>query len=311
MLRAMPGMHFAGAPLWLWVAFHGLVLALLLADFFLTRDAKPRHTVEQRSYWLTGCWIAAALLFAFAVARALSPADGVAYLTGYGIEEALSLDNLFVFVVLFRLFHLDGADQRKVLFYGVLGAILLRGAMIFAGLALLDRFWWMNFIFGAILLLTAWHLLRESRESAGGQPPRAIRWLVRRLARHPEDGDQRRAAVLRLLPAILAIEATDALFATDSVPAVLAVTHHPFVAYSSNILAVLSLRSLYFTVAAALARLTRLHYGLAAILAFIGGKMMLTRFWEPPVWISLAVVAGCLGVSAAWSLLAPVPPGNR
>ena len=129
----------AGAPLWLWIAFHALVLCLLIADFLLTRDAVPRKTVERRSFWLTGCWVAAALLFALVVGRALSPADGIAYLTGYGIEEALSIDNLFVFVVLFRLFRLDSADQRRVLFYGVLGAIVLRGAMIFAGIALLDN----------------------------------------------------------------------------------------------------------------------------------------------------------------------------
>ena len=302
----------AGAPLWLWIAFHALVLCLLIADFSLTRDAVPRKTVERRSFWLTGCWVAAALLFALVVGRALSPADGVAYLTGYGIEEALSIDNLFVFVVLFRLFRLDSADQRRVLFYGVLGAIVLRGAMIFAGIALLDNVRWMKFLFGAVLLLTAWHLLRESRRESEEQPPRAIRWLVRHLSGGSEKrGDSGGAALLRLLPAILAIEATDALFATDSVPAVLAVTHHPFVAYASNILAVLGLRSLYFTVAAALARLSRLHYGLAAILIFIGGKMMLAKIWEPPVWVSLAVVASCLTVSAAWSLLQPAPLENQ
>ena len=312
MRGGMFGGTVAGAPLWLWVAFHALVLSLLIADFMLTRDAVPRATVERRSFWLTGCWVAAALLFALAVVGALSPADGIAYLTGYGIEEALSIDNLFVFVVLFRLFRLNSADQRKVLFYGVLGAIVLRGAMIFAGIALLDNVHWMNFLFGAVLLVTAWHLLRESHGGAKEQPPRAIRWLVRRLSGGSEKRkDSRGATLLRLLPAILAIEATDALFATDSVPAVLAVTHHPFVAYASNILAVLGLRSLYFTVAAALARLSRLHYGLAAILPFIGGKMMLANIWQPPVWVSLAVVAGCLGLSAAWSMLQPAPLENR
>lgn len=311
MSRDLPGMIVAGAPLWLWVAFHALVLALLAADFTLTRNTLPRTTAERRSLWLTGCWIAAALLFAGVLAYVLTPADSVAYLTGYGIEEALSIDNLFVFIVLFRMFRLNTADQRLVLFYGVLGAIALRGLLLFAGLALLDAFRWMNIVFGAILLLTAWHLLRESRKETDGQPPRAIRWLVHRLKQATEPSGSRRSALLRLLPAIVAVEATDVLFATDSVPAVLAVTHHPFVAYASNILAVLGLRSLYFTVAVAVSRLTRLHYGLAAILAFIGSKMMLARVWEPPVWMSLAVVAGCLGLSTAWSLLQPVRIKNR
>jgi tellurite resistance protein TerC len=306
----MLDLSLGGAPLWLWLAFHAVVLVLLAADFFLTRGVLPVPVVARRSYWLTALWIGAALLFALVVHRVLSQQYALEYLTGYGIEEALSVDNLFVFLVLFRAFRLEPAQQRRVLFFGVLGAIAMRALMIFAGIRLLNAFAWMNYVFGAILLYTSWHLLREALRGQAAGPPRPIAWLMRRLpmAREPQEVRflRREDGRLRLTPlfvALIAIEATDAVFATDSVPAVLAVTHHPFVVYSSNIFAVLGLRSLYFTLAAALERLHKLRYGLAAILAFVGMKMMLARIVFPPIWVSLAVLGSAVAVTAAWSLL--------
>ncbi len=302
-----------GAPLWMWLVFHLLVFALLAADFLLTRGSLPAPIIERRSYWLTALWIAAALLFALLVHRVLSPQYALEYLTGYGIEEALSIDNLFVFLVLFRAFGLAPTQQRRVLFFGVLGAIVMRALMIFAGIRLLNAFWWMNYFFGAILLYTAWHLLRESLGRTAEGPPRIIAWLMRKLpmAAPPRDRKHERFFVrengrLRLTPlfvALIAIEATDVIFATDSVPAVLAVTHHPFVVYSSNIFAVLGLRSLYFTLAAALERLHKLRYGLVAILAFVAVKMILARAVTLPIWISLTVLASAVTITAIWSLV--------
>lgn len=318
---------FGGAPLWLWLVFHLVVFVLLAADFFLTRDTLPVRLVERRSYWLTAIWVAAALLFAVLMHRVLSHEYALEYLTGYGIEEALSIDNLFVFLVLFRAFRLEPSQQRRVLFLGVVGAIGMRALMIFAGIRLLNAFGWMNYIFGAVLLYTAWHLLRKSLHPHREQPPRAIVWLMRRLPmasrgqsqqvspRHKDRFLVREDGHLRLTPlfvALIAIEATDAVFATDSVPAVLAVTHHPFVVYSSNIFAVLGLRSLYFTLAAALKRLHILRYGLVVILAFVGMKMMLAHIATLPIWISLAVLGSVVAITAIWSLLTvPVPSKSK
>jgi tellurite resistance protein TerC len=308
-----------GAPLWLWLAFHALVFALLGADAWLTRDSLPPRVIARRSYWLTAVWLAAAMLFALLVYRALSSQYGLEYLTGYGIEEALSIDNLFVFLVLFRAFRLNASRQRRVLFYGVLGAILMRALMIFVGIRLLDSFAWMNYIFGAILLYTAWHLLRESmrstEESHAEDQPRVVAWLSRRLpmaARNHKDHflvrEDGRLRFTPLFVALLAIEATDVVFALDSVPAVLAVSQHPFIVYSSNIFAVLGLRSLYFTLEAALERLHKLRYGLVVILAFVGLKMMLAHIFTLPIWISLAVLVSIIAITAVWSLLTTPPP---
>jgi tellurite resistance protein TerC len=258
------------------------------------------------------------LLFALVVYHALSQRYALEYLTGYGIEESLSIDNLFVFLVLFQAFGLQLAQRRRVLFFGVLGAIVLRGVMIFAGIQLLKTFSWMNYIFGAILLYTAWHLLRKSLQSQPDRPPIWMDWLTRHppMARLPYPQrflvwEDRRMRFTPLFIALIAIEATDLIFATDSIPAVLAVSHHPFIVYSSNIFAVLGLRSLYFALATVLERLNRLRYGLVAILVFVGGKMMLSNFITVPILVSLAVLASAVGTTAVWSLLSKPAPPNK
>lgn len=306
----MDGRMFGGAPLWLWLLFHVLVFALLFADWAFTRTAREEDTLARRAYWLTVVWIAAALLFALLVYHVLSQRYALEYLAGYGIEESLSIDNLFVFLVLFRVFGLHLAQQRRVLFFGVLGAIVLRAIMIFAGIQLLNAFSWMNYIFGAILLYTAWHLLRKSLQSEPDRPPFWMDWLTRHppmaQKQYPQRFLVREDGQLRFTPlfiALIAIETTDLIFATDSIPAVLAVSHHPFIVYSSNIFAVLGLRSLYFALATALQRLQKLRYGLVAILIFVGGKMMVSHFITVPIWISLAVLASAIAITVVWSLL--------
>ena len=159
---------FGGAPLWLWLLFHALVFGLLIVDWAVTRTAREESVLVRRANWLTGVWITAALLFALIVYHALSQRYALEYLAGYGIEESLSIDNLFVFLVLFQAFGLKLTQQRRVLFFGVLGAIVMRAAMILAGIRLLNAFSWMNYIFGAILLYTAFHLLRKSLQSRAG-----------------------------------------------------------------------------------------------------------------------------------------------
>lgn len=207
------------------------------------------------------------------------------FAAGYTIEASLSIDNLFVFLVLFQGFRISQQRQHKALLWGVWGAFVLRAAFIAVGISLLRRFEWVTWVFGLFLLYTAWRLVR------GGSARAAIpEWIVRL---QPAKGS--------LVPVILAVEVTDLLFATDSIPAILSVTHNPFVAYTSNVLAVLGLRSLYFALAGMLERFRNLHYGLGAILAFTALKMLAARWIDVPATISLVVIGVILAVCAVAS----------
>ncbi len=276
----------AGVPLSYWIGFHAIVIVLLLVDIFvLDRKNKP-HSLRGAVLW-TLFLLLLALAFAGFLFLSRGQHPALEFLSGYLIEGSLSIDNLFVFVLLFRSFGLDDLGQRKALHWGVLGAIVLRAAFIFAGLALLERFASVQYIFGAILLYAAWRLLRQNPAKAAPSP--IIRWL-HFTKRSP------------LLLAIVAIELTDLLFAIDSIPAVLAITHDTFVVYTSNIFAILGLRSLYFVLSGLLDRLHLLHYGLAIILAFVALKMLLAHWIEIPISISLAVIVGVVAIFAAASL---------
>jgi tellurite resistance protein TerC len=269
---------------WLWwVGFHTVVAALLVGDWLLHRRA-TRHT--QALAWLaTAALVLAAAGFGGWIALAQGRQPALEFAAGYTIETSLSLDNLIVFMVLFQGFRISPQRQRTALLWGVGGAVLLRGLFIAAGVTLMRRFDWVTWIFGLFLLYTAWRLLR------GGSARATIPEWIRRM--QPSKGS--------LLPVILAVEAADLLFATDSIPAVLAVSHNPFVVYTSNIAAVLGLRSLYFALAALLDRLRYLHYGLAALLALVAVKMLTARWFDAPITIWLAamglILAACAGAS--------------
>jgi tellurite resistance protein TerC len=210
------------------------------------------------------------------------------FVAGYTIETSLSIDNLFIFMVLFQGFRISARRQHKALLWGVLGAVALRGLFIAAGVTLLQRFEWITWIFGLFLLYAAWRLVR------GGSAKAAIPEWIRRM--QPAKGS--------LLPVILAVEVTDLLFAVDSIPAVLGVSHNPFVVYTSNIAAVLGLRSLYFALAAVLDKFRYLHYGLGALLGFVALKMLAARWLEIPITLSLVVMGIILAVCAIASSLA-------
>jgi tellurite resistance protein TerC len=237
------------------------------------------------------------------------------YLAGYALEESLSIDNLFVFLLLFKLFRIPGVRQPKVLFWGVTGAIVLRGAFIAGGLGLLARFAWISYVFAAILLLAAIRLLKPEDQNVS-ETPQWITWLTRlrpisedqnhffvREAASAGAAPQRMMTVLFL--ALVAVELTDIVFALDSIPAVLSITRDPFLAYSSNIMAVMGLRSLYVLLAAMLSKLRFLHFGLAAILAFAALKMLAARWIDVGPLASLAVIGVLLAVTIGVSLLAP------
>ena len=271
-----------------WVGFHAAVAALLVADAFLPgRRLEARH--PQTVAWLwTALLVAAATGFAAWIAIAKGHQPALEFAACYTIEVSLSVDNLFVFMILFQGFRISPRRQHTALLWGVAGAVVLRALFIAAGITLFRRFAWITWIFGLILLYAAWRLLR------GGAANAAIPEWIRKL--QPAKGS--------LLPVILAVEVTDLLFAVDSIPAVLAVSHNPFVVYTSNIAAILGLRSLYFALAALLDRFRYLHYGLAALLAFVALKMLAARWIDVPITLSLAIMGAILAICAVISWIA-------
>lgn len=277
-----------------WLGFLVLIAALLLVDLFvLQRGDRP---ASLRVAWLWTAFLALlACGFALWIAETGSRQHAAEFLTGYVIEFSLSIDNLFVFLILFRTLRLDGRQQRRVLLWGVLGAILLRGGLILAGTALLARFSWVEYLFGAILALAAVRLLLHRPGASPGRGP--VAWMQSCCLRYAGA----RLALASLLLIIAAVEATDLLFALDSIPAVLAVTRDPWIAFTSNIFAVLGLRSLYFAVAGLLDRFRTLHYALACILAFVAFKMLADRWIQISATASLAVILGILAVFAVVS----------
>lgn len=270
----------AGASWAWWIGFHAVVAVLLVADGFASRRRKQKERREF-SWWFLVLLVLAAAGLAGWIAWSQGQRAALEFVAGYTIEISLSIDNLFVFLVLFAGFEIGAARQHKALLWGVWGAIVLRALFIAAGISLLERFNWITWIFGAFLLYAAWRLLRG--RSAQDAVPQWIRKL------QPAHGS--------LLPVILAVEFTDLIFATDSIPAVLAVTRNPFIAYTSNIAAILGLRSLYFGMAATLNRLRYLHYGLGALMAFVALKMLTANWFEVPIGISLGIMAAILAVT--------------
>ena len=295
-----------------WLGFHLFILALLAIELFYARRQGPAKT-HSTAIAATILWVTAALAFAFFLFHTLGSQSTTQYLAGYAIEESLSIDNLFVFLLLFRVFKIEPSQQPRVLFWGVAGAILMRGAFIAGGLGLLNRFEWISYLFAAILLIAAIRLVLPSAKSDETHPPRWINWLSRV---HPvslrqdkffvrEDG---RRMITVLFLTLLAIEFTDVVFALDSIPAVLSITRHPFLAYTSNIMAVMGLRSLFFLLAHLLAKLRFLHYGLAAVLAFAALKMLSAPWLEIGPITSLAVIVTLLAITILLSLIARPSP---
>ena len=265
-----------------WVGFHAVVAVALVADSLLPGHRGPTRHAQAAAWLGTLCLAVAAAAFAGWIAVAMGRQTALEFVAGYTIEASLSVDNLFLFLVLFEGFQINRQQQHTALVWGIWGAFVLRGAFIAAGVTLLRRLEWVSWVFGALLLYAAWRLLRS------GSPRSAMPHWIARL--QPARGS--------LLPVILAVEATDLLFATDSIPAVLSVTHNPFVAYTSNVAAILGLRSLYFALAGMLDRFRYLHYGLAALLAFAALKMLAARWIGAPVTVSLAVIGAILAACA-------------
>ncbi len=294
----------AGASIGFWIAFHVIVAVLLFVDLALLQRGK---TVSIRAAWSwTGVLAALAFCFALLLSQTQGKQPALEFLSGYLVEGSMSVDNLFVFLIMFRSLGLDIDQQRRVLLWGVLGAILMRALFIFVGASLLSRFAWLEFIFGAFLLVTAFRLLRHKSAQEGPSGP--VRWLQDRCIGNLA---HTRLALSPLLLVVVAVEVTDLVFALDSIPAVLAITRDIFVVYTSNIFAILGLRSLFFALSSALEKLRLLHYGLAVILAFVGIKMLINHWVDIPVTWSLAFIIGVLAIFTVASRLTepkPTPP---
>ena len=293
----------------LFLAFNAGVLLLLALDLFVFHR-KERHVSLRDSAVSTLGWISLSLGFSAVVWASRGPAKGLEFLTGYVIEYALSVDNLFVFVLIFSYFKVEPRHQHRVLFWGILGAIAMRGAMIAVGVQLVSRFEWLLYLFGVFLVVTGIKMAFE-REAEVDMEKNFILRICRRWLRVTPDyhGSRfwvKQAGVWMITPlalVLLLIDVMDLVFAIDSIPAVFAITRDPFIVYTSNICAILGLRSMYFLLAGMVDRFTFLKYGLAAVLTFIGAKMLLAGVFEIPIGISLGIVAACLGVSVAASLV--------
>jgi len=304
-----------------WLLFNAFVLAMLALDLGIFHRKKHVVLFKEAIGW-TIVWVSLAAVFAAFIYfwghtlvghlgrpnRELS----LEFITGYLIEESLSVDNLFVFLLIFRYFQVPRHNQHSVLFWGVVGALVMRAIFIFAGIALLKRFEWVIYIFGAILIYSGIKLFGQQDQKIEPEKNivlRAFRNLFPVTTSYEDDRFfVRKRGILFATPlaiVLIVIETTDLLFATDSIPAVLAVTREPFIVYTSNVFAILGLRSLYFALAGMIDAFHFLHYGLSLILIFIGVKMIASHYVKVPIGIALGVVAGVLLLSVVGSLLFP------
>lgn len=309
--------HLAGTPFQFWAVLGVTIAVAIAADYGIFH--RKAHTVTLRMALVeSGAWISVAMLFNLWVYWLKGPQAGVQFLTGYLVEKSLSVDNILIFLVIFRAFRVAARWQHRVLYYGVAGALILRGIFVYAGIELLQKFQVIIYGFGAFLLLVGFRMLASGKRAIHPEK----NWLVqltRKVVRVSDDyegelfwvkrGGKRSATYLLL--ALVAVEAMDIVFAVDSVPAVLGITRDAFIVYSSNAFAVLGLRALYFALADLLPRFRFLHEGLAAILVFVGLKMLVSGFLPIPDLASLATIAAIIGLMIFASLLWPKVPNTR
>jgi tellurite resistance protein TerC len=308
-----------GTPAWAWMAFFAIVVALVAFDLGILN--KHDHEIGiAESLWLSAGYFAVACLFGFGVLALDGTTPAVEYFTGFLIEKSLSLDNIFVISLIFGYFAIPRRYQHRVLFWGIVGVIVLRGIMIAAGAALVHRFEWMLLVFGAFLVITGVRMLMTVDETPDIAQNRILKVLRRRLrvteridgyaffVRRPDASGRLVAYATPLFLALVLVETADLVFAVDSIPAIFAITQDPFIVYTSNIFAILGLRALYFALAAMISRFHYLKYALSAVLVLIGGKIFYSHFFDKvdPL-VSLAATVGILGAGVAVSLLRPPP----
>lgn len=292
-----------------WIGFHIFLLIALAVDLGIFHRNAHDIKFKEALGW-SGVWLSLALVFNAGIFYFRGKEPALEFLTGYLIEWSLSVDNLFVFLTLFSAFSVPSRQQHRVLFWGILGALAMRATFIFTGITLLTKFHWVIYIFGIFLLFTGIKLAFVEQKEAD---PRdhwlvkfAKKWLPFTDSYHGGKfliKENKRTLGTPLLLVLLIVEATDLVFAADSIPAILAITHDPFIVYTSNVFAILGLRSLYFALAGMMGIFRYLRFGLAAVLSFVGIKLCISGFYKIPTLTSLAVIAFCLGAAIICSVI--------
>jgi tellurite resistance protein TerC len=295
-------------PLWGWAAFVAFIAAMLLVDLLVVHRKAHEVSMREAATW-SAVWISMGLGFGVLVWALSGPTVAGEYVAGYLIEKSLSVDNIFVFALIFSYFAVPAAYQHRVLFWGVFGALVLRAVFIGAGAALLDQFHWMIYLFGGFLVLTGIKMARHRDVAVHPERNPVLRLLRRAIPLAPHYDGQRfftrhagRRMATPMLAVLVIVETTDVIFAVDSIPAIFAVTRDTFIVFTSNAFAILGLRALYFLLAGMLGRFAHLKTGLAAILVFVGTKMLISDLYKVPIWASLAVIGLTLTVAVAASM---------
>jgi tellurite resistance protein TerC len=291
------------------IIFTIAILILLVLDLLVFHRKDQEMKIKQALLWSL-FWISLAIGFNILIYFIYGSDKAINFLTGYIIEEALSVDNLFVFIMLFSYFGVSGRYQHKVLFWGIIGALIMRALFIVTGITLISKFHWVIYLFGAFLIVTGMKMLTSQGEQVHPERNFILRIFTRffPVSKHFDAGrffvtEKGRRKATPLFVVLLVVETTDVIFAIDSIPAVLAITTDPFIVYTSNVMAILGLRSIYFALAGVMQLFQYLHYGLSAILIFVGVKMLISEYYKLPVAVALGTVAGILLVSIVASLL--------
>lgn len=304
--------------LWLYVAFFGLVTVMLLVDFLGFKQKQNQDVpIRQAAYWSIA-WVSVAVIFGGGlwfylqqtVGATIANQKTMEYFAGYLLEKSLAIDNVFVWLMIFAAFAIPPAYQRKILLYGVLGAIILRTIFIFIGAWFVQEFSWVLYIFGAFLVYTGFKFLKgQDEEDTNIEDIKLLKWLRKHMRITPQlEGNNffvRQNGMLWATPLFLVlilVEASDVIFAVDSIPAIFAVTSDPFIVLTANLMAILGLRAMFFLLAGAASKMHYLPYGLGIILLFIGAKMLLLDVFHMPIWISLGFIVLVLGITAYLSL---------
>ena len=300
-----------GVNIYFWIGFNAFILVVLCLDLGVFHRKAHKVGFKEALTW-TGVWIALALLFNVGIYYWFGSQPALEFLTGYLIEESLSVDNIFVILMILTFFKVPEQYQHKVLFWGILGALVMRGAFIFTGVALIQRYHWIVFVFGGFLVLSGIKIALPKKEEITLEGNIVLRLLKRFIpVSHTYEGGRffirqgKKLIATPLFATLIMVEATDLIFALDSIPAILAISSDPFIVYTSNAFAILGLRSLYFAVSGLVEIFHHLKYGLSAILIFVGTKMILADFYKIPTLVALAIVLGILVLSIVASLVWP------
>jgi tellurite resistance protein TerC len=299
-----------GINIYFWIGFHVFIFLMLALDLGVFNKKDHKVPVKEAIKW-SSVWISLALLFNLFVFYEFGKTKALEFLTGYVIEYSLSVDNIFVFIIIFTYFSVPDRFQHKVLFWGIIGALVMRGIFIFAGVALINRFYWIILIFGAFLVVTGIKMLFQKKTQVHPEKNPVVRFFRKFLPVSDETHSSKffirqnhRIFATPLFLVLLVIESTDLLFAVDSIPAVLAVSHDKFIVYTSNIFAILGLRSLYFAVAGIMSYFRYIKIGIAFILTFVGLKMLASFFnIEIPIILSLGIIVSILFISILASII--------